>query len=132
MPITNIFLEPGAEERRDPVLSYHIDFDQRMDDRTGEPVGRPILTQFSICIRRKSEEEAEFYINWQLDPTLQQNLHICFYDNQQLKRSIKIQDAYLVSYNQDCRQPGTIEETLVISPQKVEIDGVVFDRKDYQ
>lgn len=132
MPITNIFLEPAKEERKDAVLNYHIDFDQRTDDRTGKPVGRPILTQFSIRIRRDSEPEADFYVNWQLEPTLQQDLDICFYDDNQLKRSIKIQEAYLVSYNQDCREPGSIEETLVISPQKVEMDGIMFDRKDYQ
>jgi hypothetical protein len=132
MPITNIFLEPAKEERKDAVLNYHIDFDQRTDDRTGKPVGRPILTQFSIRIRRDSEPEANFYVNWQLEPTLQQDLDICFYDDNQLKRSIKIQEAYLVSYNQDCREPGAIEETLVISPQKVEMDGIMFNRQDYQ
>lgn len=130
MPITDIFLEAG--DRKDQVLSYHIDFDQRIDDRTGKPVGRPSLTQFSIRIRRESEPAAPFYVEWQLDPTQQENLDICFYDNHQLKRSIKIEEAYLVSYNQDNHEPGAIEETLIISPRKVEIDGTPFDREDYK
>ena len=132
MPITGIFLEPAKEDRKDQVLNYHIDFDQRVDDLTGQPIGRPVLTTFTIVIRRDSEPEADFYINWQLDPTLKENLDICFYNNNQLKRSIKIEDAYLVSYNQDLKTPGVIEESLTLSPYRVQIDGVTFDRKDYQ
>lgn len=130
MPITSIFLEPASEQRRDRVLSYHIDFDQRIDDRTGKPVGRPVLTQFSIRIRRESEEEVRFYIDWMLDPTKQESLDISFYDDQKLVREIKITDAYLFSYNQDSSDPGAIEETLILSPSQVEIDGIPFDRKD--
>lgn len=129
MPITDLYLEPQGENRQ-PIISYHIDFDQRIDDRTGKPVGRPVLTQLSVRIRRESEPAEPFYIDWQLEPTKQVNLDICFYDNNQLKKSIKITNAYLVSYNQDCEDPGTIEETLILSPDTVEIDGVTFDRKD--
>lgn len=128
MPITDIFLEAG--DRKDRLMYYHIDFDQRIDERTGKPVGRPVLTQFSLRIRRESEVAVPFYIRWQLDPTMQQDLDISFYDNHQLKREIKIENAYLVSYNQDNNQPGYIEETLILSPEKVEIDGETFDRKD--
>jgi hypothetical protein len=132
MPITDIFLEPASTDRKDQVLSYHVDIDQSIDPRTGKPVGRPALTQLSIRIRRESEPEVDFYIKWQLEPTQLEDLDICFYDDHQLKRSIKIQQAYLVSYNQDCKEAGAIEETLVLSPNKVSIDGHEFDRKDYQ
>lgn len=130
MPVTDIFLE--VDDRKDQLTGYHIDFDQRIDDRTGKPVGRPSLTQFSIRIRRESEEAAPTYIDWQLEPTMQKDLDICFYDNHQLKRTIKIGQAYLVSYNQDNNEPGAIEESLVLSPQTLELDGVSFDRKDYK
>jgi hypothetical protein len=132
MPITDIFLEPQSKDRKDQLLSYNIDFDQRIDDRTGQPVGRPSLTQFTIRIRRDSELAAPFYINWQLQPTQQESLKICFYDNHQLKRTIDIEDAYLIQYNQDNMQAGYIEETLVLSPQQVNIDGIPFDREDYK
>ncbi|MBL7794054.1 MAG: hypothetical protein JNK77_17125 [Saprospiraceae bacterium] len=130
MPITDIYLEPAGEDRRDRVLSYHIDFDQRIDERTGKPVGRPVLTQISIRIRRESEPAAPFYIDWMLDPTRQESLDISFYDNNQLVRCIRITEAYLVSYNQDCCEPGAIEETLILSPQQLEIDTIPFDRQD--
>lgn len=130
MPITDIFLEGGG--RKDQLLSYHIDFDQRTDERSGKPVGRPSLSQFSIRIRRESEPAVSYYLNWQLDPTAQEDLAICFYDNHQLKRQIKIERAYLISYNQDNHEAGAIEETLVISPERVDIDEVSFDREDYR
>lgn len=129
MPITDIYLEPNGENRQ-RVMSYHIDFDQRIDDRMGKPIGRPVLTQFSIRIRRDSEENEPFYVDWMLEPSKQVTLDISFYDDARLVREIKISDAYLISYNQDCSDPGAIEETLVLSPSKLEIDTVPFDRKD--
>jgi len=129
MPITKLLLEPVGEKPQE-VLSYHIDYDQRIDDRTGKPVGRPVLTQVSVRIRRESEVEEPFYIDWQLEHTKQVNLDICFYDQNQLKRSIKITGAYLVSYNQDCSDPGAIEETLILSPDELVIDGISFNRRD--
>lgn len=132
MPITNRFLEPQADGRRDEITSYSLDVDQNFDNRTGKPTGRPTLSHLTIRITRDSEEDAPFYVEWQFDPTRTENLDITFYDNNQLKRSIKIKDAFLVSYNQDSNEPGTIEETLVLSPQSIEVDGVTFDRRDYQ
>lgn len=130
MPVTDIYLEPTGSGRRDRVTSYHIDFDQRIDDRTGRPIGRPVLTQLSVRIRRDSEEDVPFYIDWMLEPTKQVSLDISFYDDNKLVREIKITDAYLISYNQDCSDPGAIEETLILSPSQTEIDTVPFDRKD--
>lgn len=130
MPVTDIYLEPSGAGRRDRVTSYHIDFDQRIDDRTGRPIGRPVLTQLSVRIRRDSEEDVPFYIDWMLEPTKQVSLDISFYDDNKLVREIKITDAYLISYNQDCSDPGAIEETLILSPSQTEIDTVPFDRKD--
>lgn len=130
MPITDIYLEPSSQDRRDRVVSYHVDFDQRVDDRTGKPVGRPVLTQFSVRIRRNSDEPTPFYIDWMLDPIKQESLDICFYADNKLERSLKIIDAYLVSYNQDCSDAGTIEETLILSPYETEIDTISFKRKD--
>lgn len=130
MPITDLYLEPSGKKNRDRVLSYHIDFDQRIDNRTGKPVGRPVLTQMSVKINRDSEPSEPFYIEWQLEPTKQVDLDISFYDNHQLKRSIKISRAYLVSYNQTCTQAGNVEEILILSPDEVDIDGVPFKRKD--
>ncbi len=128
MPITDIFLEPSSEDRQDRVMTYHIDFDQRIDDRTGRPIGRPVLTQFAIRIRRDSEEGAPFYVNWMTEPTQQESLKISFYDDNKLVRFINIENAFLVSYNQDCSDAGSIEETLIVSPQRTEIDGVSFER----
>lgn len=130
MPVTDIYLEPSGAGRRDRVMSYHIDFDQRIDDRTGKPVGRPVLTQLSVRIRRESEEDVPFYIDWMLEPTKLVDLDISFYDDAKLVREIKINQAYLVSYNQDCSEPGAIEETLILSPNRTEIDTVPFDRRD--
>lgn len=130
MAITDMFLEPRGQDRKDRVMSYHIDFDQRIDDRTGRPVGRPVLTQFSIRIRRESEPAVPFYIDWMLDPTRQESLEISFYAADHLARCIRITDAYLISYNQDCVEPGAIEETLVLSPQQTEIDTIPFNRRD--
>lgn len=129
MPITDIYLEPSGSARYQ-VLSYHIDFDQRTDDRTGKPVGRPVLTQFSVRIRRDSEPDEPFYIEWMLEPTKQVSLDISFYNANRLIRKLKITDAFLVSYNQDVTAPGTIEETLVLSPEALEIDTISFKRKD--
>lgn len=130
MPITDIYLEPTSTDRRDEVKSYRIDFDQRIDDRTGKPVGRPILTQFTVRIRRESEKNVPFYVDWMLDPTKKESLTISFYDNDKLIREIKINDAYLYSYNQNCSEAGAIEETLILSPSRTEIDTIPFDRKD--
>lgn len=132
MPITDIFLEPQGSDRQDRVLSYNIDFDQNIDDRTGKPVGRPVLTQLTVRITRESFPAAPYYVKWQLNPTQQETLDISFYENRQLKRTIKIQNAYLVGYNQGNNQPGTIEETLVLSPQSLQLDDTTFDRKDFQ
>lgn len=130
MPITDIYLETDDCEQRYPILNYLIDFDQRIDERTGIPVGRPFLTQLSVRIRRNSEPAEPFYIDWQLEPTKKVNLTIAFYDTNQLVRTIKIDDAYLVSYNQECTTPGTIEEAMIISPEELSIDGVLFRRSD--
>lgn len=130
MPITDLYLEPSGEDRRDRVLDYDIDFDQRIDERTGKPIGRPVLTQMSVHIRRESEPSVPYYIEWQLDPCLQQDLNISFYDNHQLKRSIKVSKAFLISYTQKCTDPGSVEEIMILSPEEVEIDGVSFRRKD--
>lgn len=130
MPITSIYLEPKNASRKDHVLSYHIDFDQSIDERTGKPIGQPILTQLSVRIRRASEPDAPYYVDWMLDPTKTQSVDICFYDNNRLARRVKITDAYLTSYNQDCSAPGTIEETLILSPSQMEIDTIPFDRKE--
>lgn len=131
MAITNRFLEPAIGGRRDEILHYHIDFDQDYDRRTGKPVGRPVLNQLTVSITRDSEEDAPFYVQWQLEPASQQNLDICFYEDNQLKRSIKIKEAFLTGYTQSSNEPGTIEETLVLSPKSVEVDGAEFTREAY-
>ncbi|MBK8922368.1 MAG: hypothetical protein IPM81_12835 [Saprospirales bacterium] len=81
-------------------------------------------------MRRASEPDAPYYVDWMLDPTKTQSVDICFYDNNRLARRVKITDAYLTSYNQDCSAPGTIEETLILSPSQMEIDTIPFDRKE--
>ena len=63
-----------------------------------------------------------------MEPATTRDLDICFYDDAKLKRSIKIKDAYLVGYTQDSSEPGTIDETLTLSPKTVEIDGEEFTR----
>lgn len=128
--ISDIFLEPNSEVRQDRVVSYHLDFDQRIDERTGQPVGRPVLTQLTARIRRSNGDAVPFYINWMLEHSQQETLSICFYNGHQLVRQITIEDAYLVSYTQDWAITGFIEETLVISPSKMEIDSVPFDRNE--
>jgi hypothetical protein len=130
MPITDLYLVPEGKNIRQRVISYHIDFDQDLNERTGEPLGSPILTQLSIRIERNSQQAEPFYIDWQLEHSKQEDLDLCFYDQAQLIRSIKITKAYLVSYNQDCSIPGKIEETLIISPKELVIDGVTFSRTD--
>ncbi len=131
MPITNRFLEPNGGDRRDEIHHYNIDIDQDFDRRTGKPVGRPVLNQMVVSITRDSEENAPFYVRWQMEPSETNNLDICFYDNNQLIRSIKIKEAYLVGYTQDSSEPGTIDETLILSPKSVEIDGEEFKREAY-
>jgi len=133
MSITRLILEAESDSNRaDEILSYNVDFDQRFDDRTGKPIGRPVLTSMTIRITRESDSDAPFYVKWQLSPAQTETLDICFYDHLQLSRTIHIEDAYLVSYNQDCSDPGRIEETLIISPQKVTMEGEIYDRTDYQ
>lgn len=128
MPITDVFLE--VDSRKDRVMNYTIDFDQRIDERTGKPVGRPVLTQFAIRIRRESEAPVDTYIKWQLEPTMTKDFEICFYDNHQLKRQVRVKGAYLINYNQYCLEPGYIEESLALSPDQVDVDNEHFDRKD--
>ncbi|MEM8523915.1 MAG: type VI secretion system tube protein TssD [Bacteroidota bacterium] len=132
MPITGLRLEPQGEDRQDDVLGYNIDFDQRFDDKTGKPIGRPMLTSMTIRITRSSEEDVPFYLQWQLEPTQTATLDLCFYDHDTISRKITIEDAYLVSYNQDCNEPGRIEETLIISPQRMTLEGELYDRSEYQ
>lgn len=128
MPITRLTLEPKSDtSRKDEILGYNIDFDQSMNSRTGKPTGSPILTSMTVRIARESEEDVPYYLKWQLEPGQTEDLDICFYDHLQLKRTIKIENAYLVSYNQDCNEPGRIEETLIISPQKLTMEGEVYD-----
>lgn len=132
MPITRMTLEPKSDgSRKDEILGYNIDFDQNHDSKTGKPIGGPVLTSMTVRITRSSEEKAPFYLQWQLDPTKEEDLDICFYDNLKLKRTIEIKEAFLISYNQDCNMPGTIEETLIISPQKLTMEGEEYDRADY-
>lgn len=131
MPITNRFLEPSAENRRDEITHYNIDFDQDYDRRTGKPVGRPVLNQLVVSITRDSEDDAPFYVQWQLDPATKQDLDICFYEDNQLKRSIKIKEAFLIGYTQNSSEPGTVEETLILSPKSIEVDGTEFTREAY-
>jgi hypothetical protein len=132
MPITSIFLEPQGLDRQDQVLRYNIDFDQNIDHRTGRPVGHPLLNEFTVHIIRDSDSAAPFYVEWQLDPTKQETLDIGFYDNNRLVRTIKIKNAYLIGYNQGNSQPGTIEETLVFSPESMELDDTLYDREDFR
>ena len=115
MPITKITLEPKNKKanRKDNISYYNIDFDQRKDDRTGKPIGNPVLTTLTVRIERSSEVDVPFYLQWQLDPTKVEDLDICFYENLNLKRTIKIEKSFLVSYDQSCSQAGTIEETLI-------------------
>lgn len=131
MPITKRVLEPVGENRSDEIRHYNLDVDQGFDQRTGKPTGRPVLNQMTINITRDSEEEAPFYIQWQCDPSTTKDLDIGFYDGTQLKRSVKIRGAYLIGYSQDSSEPGTVDETLVLSPASVETDGVKFSRIDY-
>ncbi|HOY05719.1 MAG TPA: type VI secretion system tube protein TssD [Saprospiraceae bacterium] len=129
MPITAIYLQP-KDQPRQRLLNYKIDFDQHIDDRTGEPVGQPVLTKLSVVISRSSQDNEPFFVDWMLDPSKKVDLTIAFYDNTHLKRELKIDGAYLVSYLQELKQAGTIEETLEISPEKMQIDSIPFDRQD--
>ncbi len=131
MPITDRFLEPTDESRQYEIRHYTIDFDQDFDKRTGRPVGKPILNQMVVGITRDSEENRPYYVQWQLEPATTRDLNICFYDDTHLKRSIRIKEAYLVGYTQDSSEPGTIDETLILSPKSVEIDGEEFTREAY-
>ena len=131
MPINAIKLEPEGGDRKDELLSYHIDFDQNYDHKTGKPVGHPSLSQVSMTISRSSEEDEKFYVEWQLEHNKQNSLDICFYSGGQIKRTIKIKNAYLVSYNQDCHDAGTIQESFVLSPEEMTIDGFTWKREDY-
>jgi hypothetical protein len=133
MPITNRFLEPEAKDvsRRDEIQNYTIDFDQNYDRRTGNPIGRPVLNNITISITRDSEDSEPFYIDWQTQPTKRHTLKICFYDTDNLKRTITITDAFLVGYTQSSSAPGEVEEHLVLSPASVDVDGILFTRANY-
>lgn len=124
-------MEPSDDNRRDEINHYRIQVDQDSDRRTGRPTGRPVLSHVMINITRDSEPDAAYYVAWQMDPTATRDLDISFYDNHQLKRSIQIRGAYLVNYTQESSAPGTIDETLVLSPQSVVMDGVEYTREDY-
>ncbi len=127
MPITNIFLD--SEGQQNQVVKYYIDFDRITENETGQPLVGAILKQLYIAIKRNSELEEPFYIEWHLTPKMKKTLSIGFYDTGQLVREISIENAYLVSYDQVCEVPGLIEERLVISPERMKIDGVSFKRK---
>lgn len=132
MVITHLYLESSDPDRKDEITTYDLSFDQRFDDRSGKPVGKPMLSNISIHISRSSEEDMPAYVEWQLNPVKAKDLDIAFYADNQLKRAIKIKQAYLVSYHQSCSIPGTINETLVISPSSVEIEGEEFSREEKQ
>ncbi len=128
MPITHLYFESG--DRKDEIKSYSLGFDQDSNERSGKPVGKPMLTHVTLVIERDNEEDVSFYVEWQTKPTDFKDGKICFYDGNQLKRSISLTGAFLVSYDQETSIPGTVLETLVISPQNITVEGVEFSRED--
>ena len=132
MPITKITLEPqSGGDRQDHILSYSIDFDQNFDRQKGQPIGNPTLNGLRISIERDSEPKSAFYLEWLLQSTKTGSVDICFYDKDVLKKTIKIEDAYLVSYDQSCSEPGSLQEVLEFSGGTVTIDDVKYNPKDY-
>ena len=129
MANTHLYLETQDPERKDEITSYDLGFDQRFDDRSGKPIGKPTLSHITIHLSRSSEEDMPAYLEWQLNPSKVKDCDISFYDGNQLKRGIKLKEAYLVSYHQSCHMPGTVSETLIISPTSIELEGEEFSRE---
>lgn len=130
-PINKITLEVDGTDKIYDLLNYRVDFDQNYDYQSGKPVGQPMLSQVSLSFSRDSEKDDDFYVDWQLDHNKQASLQICFYSGKEIKRKLEIKNAYLVSYDQSCSAPGTIQESIIVSPEEMTIDGYPWKRKNF-
>lgn len=130
MPISRIQFEPSHDDNQVYDLSdYAIDFSITPNPQTGKPAGKPEIESFTITVTRDSEQDASYFMKWLKDPTTAQSADIVFYDQNRRVRAIKIQDAFLMDYQQRSINPGYIIEVFVLSPMEITLDGVVFKRK---